>query len=318
MDRSSSTLRGMDPVSSLLNGIRADGSAVSHAVLKAPWTIRFADRAPLTMVTVLRGGGVLVLSDGTQRRVEPGDTAIVRGPEPFHLTDHPDSLTRPHIEYEIACFTADPECVAEELSGIHWGADSAEATALIVGAYRTSGRRPDRLLRALPPVLVIREDVDTCDWLEKAAVDSATNAAGSQALMDRLLDWALVCTLRTWFAHAGSAAPTWYRGMADPVVAPALEAIHGTPSRSWTVATLAAQAGVSRALFAKRFAELMGRPPLSYVTEHRMDEAEDLLTASDLTVAQVAKAVGYADSFGFSAAFKRYRGMSPSAFRAAA
>ncbi|WP_212762045.1 AraC family transcriptional regulator [Nocardia uniformis] len=308
----------MDPVSSLLNGIRAEGSAVSHAVLKAPWTIRFADRAPLTMVTVLRGGGTLVLSDGTEMVVARGDTAIVRGPEPFHLADRSDSLDRPHIEYEIACFATDPECEAEEISGIHWGAESTDATALIVGAYQASGRRHDRLLRALPPVLVIHEDIDTCDWLEKAAVDCASHLAGSQALMDRLLDWALVCTLRTWFASAGSSAPTWYRGLADPVVAPALQAIHGSPSRSWTVASLAAEAGVSRALFAKRFAELMGRPPLGYLTEYRMDEAEDLLADSELSVAQVAKAVGYADPFGFSAAFKRYRGMSPTAFRAAA
>lgn len=311
-------MAGMDPVSSLLNGIRAEGSAVSHAVLKAPWTIRFADRAPLIMVTVLRGGGMLVLSDGTEMRVEPGDTVIVRGPEPFHLADSSDSLNRPHVEYEIACFASDPECAAEELSGIHWGADSADATALMVGAYQASGRRPDRLLRALPPVLVVRDDIETCEWMEKAAVDCASHLAGSQALMDRLLDWALVCTLRTWFANAGTDAPTWYRGLSDPVVAPALKAIHGTPAQGWTVASLAAEAGVSRALFAKRFTELMGRPPLGYLTEYRMDEAEDLLTDSDLTVAQVAKAVGYADPFGFSAAFKRYRGLSPSAFRAAA
>ncbi|MFI6867551.1 AraC family transcriptional regulator [Nocardia sp. NPDC050406] len=309
----------MDPVSSLLNGIRAEGSVVSHAVLRAPWTIRFADRAPLTMVTVLRGGGTLVLSDGTETRVTKGDTVIVRGPEPFHLADDSGSLHRPHVEYEIACFAGDYECPddTEELKGIQWGGDSAEATALIVGAYRASGRRHDRLLRALPPVLVIHEDADTCDWLERAAVDCASLSAGSQALMDRLLDWALVCTLRTWFENAGSAAPTWYRGLADPVVAPALQAIHSSPAQGWTVASLAAKGGVSRALFAKRFTELMGRPPLGYLTDYRMDEAEDLLADTDLTVAQVAKAVGYADPFGFSAAFKRYRGMSPSAFRAA-
>lgn len=306
----------MDPVSSLLNGIRAEGSVVSHAVLRAPWTIRFADRAPLTMVTVLRGGGTLVLSDGTEQRIRQGDTAIVRGPEPFHLADDSGSLDRPHVEYEIACFAPDAECEGEELTGIHWGAEP-EATALIVGAYRADGRRPDRLLRALPAILVIHEDVDTCDWLERAAMDCATHSAGSQALMDRLLDWALVCTLRTWFDQAGD-APTWYRGLADPVVAPALNAIHGRLSQSWTVASLAAEAGVSRALFAKRFTELIGRPPLAYLTDYRMDEAECLLAETDMSVAQVAKAVGYADPFGFSAAFKRYRGMSPSAFRAAA
>ncbi|MEG3627601.1 AraC family transcriptional regulator [Streptomyces poriticola] len=308
----------MDPLSSLLSGIRAEGSVVSHAVLTAPWTIRFADGAPLTMVSVLRGQGTLLLPDGTERAIGAGDTAIVRGPEPFHLADHPATVHRPHVEYEIACFTARTECTAQELGGIRWSADPEGATALIVGAYRASGHRHERLLRALPPVLVVNEDAEVCAWLESAAADAAQISAGSQALMDRLLDWALVCTLRNWFDQAGADAPGWYRGLADPVLSPALQAFHARPADTWTVASLAAQAGVSRALFAKRFTRLMGRPPLAYLTECRMDEAEAFLADTDLSIAQIAKSVGYADAFGFSAAFKRHKGLSPSSFRAAA
>ncbi|MFD5004744.1 AraC family transcriptional regulator [Streptomyces mutabilis] len=308
----------MDPLSSLLSGIRAEGSVVSHAVLTAPWSIRFTDDAPLTMVSVLRGGGTLLLSDGTERAVGVGDTAIVRGPAPFRLVDGPTTLDRPHTEYEIACFTPDAECTGQELGGIRWGTDPDGATALIVGAYRASGHRHERLLRALPPVLVINEDVEVCAWLETAAADAARLTAGSQALMDRLLDWALVCTLRNWFDEAGADAPSWYRGLADPVLGPALQAFHGRPAEPWTVASLARQAGVSRALFAKRFTEVMGRPPLAYLTECRMADAEALLTDTDLSIAQIAKSVGYADAFGFSAAFKRHKGRSPSTFRAAA
>jgi AraC-like DNA-binding protein len=311
-------MASVDPLSSLLSGIRAEGSVVSHAVLEAPWTIRFADRAPLTMVSVLRGGGTLRLSDGTERAVRAGDTAVVRGPDTFHLADGPASFDRPHAEYEIACFTESAECTVQHLGGIRWGNDPDGATALIVGAYRASGRRHERLLRGLPPVLVVSEDAEVCDWLEQAAADAAQRSAGSQALMDRLLDWALVCTLRAWFEQASSDAPHWYRGLADPILAAALQAFHARPALRWTVAALAAESGVSRALFAKRFTEVMGRPPLTYVTECRMDEAEALLCDTDLAIAQIAKSVGYADAFGFSAAFKRHRGLSPSVFRAAA
>ncbi|MFJ4332938.1 MULTISPECIES: AraC family transcriptional regulator [Streptomyces] len=304
----------MDPLSCLLSGIRAEGSVVSHAVLTAPWSVRFSDGAPLTMVSVLRGGGTLLLPDGTRRTVGAGDTAVVRGPEPFLLVDRPGTVDRPHAEYEIACFP-DAECTAEDLGGIRWGSDPDGATALIVGAYRASGHRPERLLRALPHLLVVSEDAEVCAWLETAAADAARLTAGSQALMDRLLDWALVCTLRTWFERAGADAPSWYRGLADPVLGPALHAFHSRPAQSWTVASLAGQAGVSRALFAKRFTELMGRPPLAYLTECRMADAEALLTDTDLSIAQIARSVGYADAFGFSAAFKRHRGLSPSTYR---
>ncbi|MFM9368573.1 AraC family transcriptional regulator [Streptomyces sp. Da 82-17] len=313
----------VDPLSSLLSGIRAEGSVVTHAVLEAPWTIRFADRAPLTMLSVLRGTGTLLLPDGTTQTVGAGDTAIVRGPDLFHLADHPDSVHRPHEQYEIACFTEpEPEpCATEGLDGIRWyddpahGPSSNGATSLIVGAYRASGHRHRRLLRALPPVLVVQEDTEVCAWLEAAAVDASRRTAGSQALMDRLLDWGLVCTLRTWFEQAGHEAPSWYRGLADPVLAPALLAFHARPARAWTVASLAAEAGVSRAAFAKRFTDTMGSPPLAYLTECRMDEAETLLADTDLALAQIARSVGYADAFGFSTAFKRHRGVSPTAFR---
>ncbi|MFD6288586.1 AraC family transcriptional regulator [Streptomyces sp. NPDC060205] len=308
----------MDPLSSLLSGIRAEGSVVSHAVLTAPWSITFADAAPLTMVSVLRGGGTLLLSDGTERAIGPGDTALVRGPARFRFADEPATVHRTHTAYEINCFAPDAACTGQELDGIHWGTGPEGATALIVGAYRASGHRHERLLRALPPVLVVAEDAEVCAWLENSAADAAQLSAGSQALMDRLLDWALVCTLRTWFDRAGTDAPGWYRGLADPVLAPALHAFHGRPADSWTVASLAAQAGVSRALFARRFTELMGRPPLTYLTECRMDDAVALLADTDLSIAQIARTVGYADAFGFSAAFKRHKGLSPSAFRTAA
>ncbi|MFD6417483.1 AraC family transcriptional regulator [Streptomyces sp. NPDC060194] len=307
----------MDPLSALLSGIRAEGSAVTHAVLTAPWTIRFADDTPLTMITVLRGGGTLLLPDGTERAIGVGDTAVVTGRAPFHLADRPMTGGSPRTAWEITCFTRDG-CADAELGGIHWDADAEGATALIVGAYRTTGHRHERLLRALPPVLVISEDAEVCAWLETAAVDAARLSAGSQALMDRLLDWALVCTLRSWFDRAGPEAPNWYRGLADPLLAPALQALHERPAEPWTVAALAARAGVSRALFAKRFTQLMGTPPLAYLTACRMDEAEALLTDTDLSIARIGRSVGYADAFGFSAAFKRHRGLSPSMFRAAA
>ncbi|MFX0577935.1 AraC family transcriptional regulator [Nocardia nepalensis] len=308
----------MDPLSHLLRGIRAEGAVVSHALLEAPWTIRFADRAPLTMITVLRGGGTLVLADGSETPLALGDTAVVRGPDLFHVVDRPASLGGPHTEYEIACFAPGIECDVEDLSGIRWGAEEVGATALVVGAYQTSARRNDRLMQTLPPMLLVSEGVEMCGWFESAAKEAVTLSAGSQAMMDRLLDWGLVCTLRSWFEQAGPAAPAWYRGLADPVVGPALDAIHTTPSAPWTVASLAARAGVSRALFARRFAAVMATPPLTYLTRFRINEAEELLAATDFTIAQVAKTVGYADPFGFSAAFKRHTGLSPTAFRAAA
>ncbi|GGU33143.1 cupin [Nocardioides albus] len=298
-------------MSSLLSGIRAEGSVVTSAVLSTPWSIRFADQAELTMITLLRGEGVLHLPDGDIRRMRPGETALVRGPAPFLLADRADVVDHPATSFEVACF------LCEDDGAYVAPSPHADATTLVVGVYRTVGHWSNRVLDTLPAVLIIEEQPGVCDWMESVACDAANLRPGSQALMDRMLDWALVCTLRTWFERVGTEAPAWYRGLADPVVGPALDAVHRRLTERWTVARMAAEAGVSRALFARRFREVVGRPPLTYVTEQRLEEASDLLVSTELGVAQIAKTVGYADSFGFSAAFKRVRGSSPTAFRRA-
>lgn len=99
------------------------------------------------------------------------------------------------------------------------------------------------------------------------------------------------------------------------MVGAALRALHEAPERSWTLAALARRSGTSRTGLATRFAEVMGEPPLSYLTGWRMAMAADLLAETALTVAAVARRVGYADAFGFSTAFKRVHGTSPSAYR---
>jgi AraC-like DNA-binding protein len=298
----------MDPFSDMLGGIRAERAAVNRAALEPAWKIRFGDGAPLTMLTIVSGRGRLVLHDGTEHPVASGDTAIVRGPEPFHLADADAALDGVGRTYLISCFDREADCEPKQ--------DANGSTTLVVGAYRDLRPRHERLLRALPPVLLLHEAVDDVLWLRALDEALAYRARpGGQALVDRVLDWGLICTLSCWFDEQGPQAPKWYLGALDPVVGPALEAIHRRPRERWNVGGLAAAAGVSRAHFAKRFTEVMGQPPLAYLTEWRMCLAEDLLTDPDRTVAAVAKEVGYADPFAFSTAFKRLHGMSPKDFR---
>jgi AraC-like DNA-binding protein len=77
------------------------------------------------------------------------------------------------------------------------------------------------------------------------------------------------------------------------------------------VAELAAAVGTSRAALARRFTELVGEPPMGYLTSWRMALAADLLADPDATVGGVARRVGYNSPFTFSTAFKRAHGLSP-------
>src|SRR5690606_27432949 len=134
---------------------------------------------------------------------------------------------------------------------------------------------------------------------------------GQQVVLDRLLDLALISTLRAWFNRPEADAPGWYRAHSDPVVGPALGAIHDAPTRPWTVASLAEVAGASRAAFARRFGALVGQPPMTYLTHWRLALAADLLRSTDASVEAIARQVGYANAFALTVAFKRVRGVTP-------
>ena len=136
-------------------------------------------------------------------------------------------------------------------------------------------------------------------------------------MLDRLLDLLLIAVLRTWFARPEAEAPGWYRASADPIVGPALKALHGDPAHQWTVEELARGAGVSRAALARRFNDLVGEPPMAFLTGWRIALAADLLLEPDATVGSVAARVGYGSPFALSTAFKRLRGMSPKQYRLA-
>jgi AraC-like DNA-binding protein len=138
---------------------------------------------------------------------------------------------------------------------------------------------------------------------------------GQQAVLDRLLDLLLISSLRTWFDDAGERAPLWYRAQRDPIIGPALRLIHHLPANPWTVASLASAVGCSRAVFARRFTELVGQPPMNYLTHWRLSLAADALRDTCVGLSEVAARVGYATPFAFSSAFKRERGISPTEHR---
>ncbi|MFF2925784.1 AraC family transcriptional regulator [Streptomyces celluloflavus] len=301
----------MDVFDDLLRGVRGKGAVFGRSVLWAPWSLRFTDAAYLTLCVPLRGAGWLVPEGGTAHRVRAGEAAIVRGPAPFVFTDDPATSANSPVR--------EVHCAPDGDSGDHPDAapagELAGPTVLMAGAYNVRAEVPQRLLRVLPPVLVVPDEHDCPALRDYLESQIAGVRPGSQIVLDRLLDWLLVCTLRDWFDRPEADPPKWYRALGDKVAGPALRALHEDPAHPWTTSALAARAGVSRTTLAKRFTELLGEGPVSYLTGWRMTLAADLLGRPELTVAAVAHRVGYADAFGFSAAFKRVRGVSPSAYR---
>ena len=131
-------------------------------------------------------------------------------------------------------------------------------------------------------------------------------------MLTRLAEVLLVEALRS--APADLHTTGLLAGLRDPQLAAALRGIHTETANPWTLVTLAREASMSRSSFAERFARVIGMTPLNYVLQWRIAVAKNLLTREQMSVAEVALAVGYESASGFSTAFSRETGRAPKAF----
>lgn len=290
-----------------------------RSIMDPPWAIRVQDRAPLSLIAMVRGEAWLV-PDGREpaHRLGPSDVAIVRGPEPYIFADDPTTRPQVVIHPGQVCTTPEGHHLAQAMDlGVRtWGNDPNGSTSMLIGVYENTSEVSLRLLEALPPLVVVPGATWDTPLIDLLGQEIVKDEPGQEAVLDRLLDLFLIGALRRWFADLGGQAPGWYRAHGDPVVGPALRMLLNNPAHPWTVAALARQAGVSRASLARRFTELVGEPPMTFLTAWRMALAADLLLEPGTSVASIARQVGYSSPFALSTAFKRIRGISPHQHRA--
>ena len=309
----------MDSIGGLLDGPRARDAFVLRTVLDPPWSMRIEDRAPVTIMAAIRGEARIAhdADPGEPSRLRAGEIAVVRGPEPYTVADDLETPVQVVIHPGQRCTTVEGVELAETMRlGVRtWGTSADGPVVLLIGSYENAGEVGRRLLEALPPVLVLPADALDSPLVALLADEAARDAPGQEAVLDRLLDLLLIAVLRAWFARPDADAPAWYRAQGDPVVGPALRMLQNNPERPWTVASLAREVGISRAALARRFNELVGEPPMGFLTGWRLTLAADLLLEPGATVGSVAPRVGYATPYALSTAFKRVRGISPKEHR---
>jgi len=138
--------------------------------------------------------------------------------------------------------------------------------------------------------------------------------AGSALVIERLLEILLIEVIRHQGEEQAHAHTGLIAGLADPQIAACLHALHETPSRDWSVATLAKAAGASRSVFAQRFCQVVGMPPMRYLLRWRMALAKEMI-GQGISISEIAFACGYRSVSGFSVAFARHVGCPPSHLR---
>jgi AraC-like DNA-binding protein len=291
----------VDVLSDVLSVMRTGRPRSAMETWHAPWAMRFSPvPGAVGFRVVVRGNCVVVPVVGEPVELGPGDVVLLPHGGGHVLADSLASAANAR--------TCDPAAT---------NTGTGPVTVTLCGAYELAPTGIHPLLRDLPEILRL----DTGGRPElRAAVDLLSieltrPGLGTAGVIPALLDTLLHYALRTWFEANGTG---WAAVLGDPAVAAALAAIHRDPARQWTVASLAAVAGLSRAPFAKRFTDLTGQPPVGYLTWWRMTTAARLLRTSEAPLTSIAGTVGYRSEFAFATAFKRQYGTAPGRYRRSA
>jgi AraC-like DNA-binding protein len=203
----------------------------------------------------------------------------------------------------------------DSASASEFGA-SAHTTTLVCGFIGVDARPFNPLLATLPRLLHLAGAGGRSEqFATLAAEESARRRPGAEALLERLSEMMFVDAIRRHVEQLPDTSTGWLAGLRDRYVGRALALLHERPSAPWTVEELSKQVGLSRSAFHDRFVELIGQPPMQYLTQWRMQAASRLLRDTRASVASVALDVGYDSEAAFARAFKRAAGMPPAAWR---
>ena len=311
----------MDPLSDLLRVVRLDGAFFYAVEAAEPWSVESAAAKELKPRILPTAEHLISYHILTQGRCY----ARLIDEEPVELLPG-DVIVFPHGDANVmssgrglrdpGANTSSPDRYPHTVVL----GDGGPPAASFVCGFLGCDRRPfNPLLASLPRLLHMRGMSNA--WLDgftrRLTEESQLGRPGADGVLTRLAELMFIELLRRYLEDLPQEQTGWLAGLRDEVVGRVLTLLHGRPGHPWTLDELAREANSSRSNLAKRFAELVGQPPMQYLAQWRMQVAANLLVQSGAKVATIGREVGYDSEAAFSRAFKKATGMAPGAWREA-
>ena len=314
----------MDALSDVLRTTRLKGGVFLHAEFSDPWCLgvqvdpeactpflgESAEVIPYHYV--IEGRLAVRMSNGSVSELQAGELAMFPHND-YHVLGGDTSLAP----------VASAELVQRPTEGsllhIRYGGGGAR-TRIVCGFLAGENLEENPVVRGLPPLLQVRyRDGASADWIRTtfsyAADEIAAGRMGSEAVFAKLSELLFVEAIRAYAETLPAGQAGWLAGLRDPFVSRALALLHGRLHHPWTVADLGREIGLSRSALAERFAQLIGVPPMQYLTSWRMQVAAQELLNTSKSIAQIAAEVGYESEASLTRAFRRWMGVPPAAWR---
>ncbi|MEO1140208.1 MAG: AraC family transcriptional regulator [Pseudomonadota bacterium] len=272
--------------------LKPDAAATLHYILSGEGQIRMRERPA---IRVAKGSLVLIPSLNSHEVLNDG-ALVVPGP-----SCKPAALNLARILKSAPDVTSNASRLVALCAHINIGLMGATDVVNLIREPLVTQPETGNNLQALVETLM-REICDP--------------RIGSRAFIRALLLQAVVSMMRDKIAMQDGTMD-WMVALRDPMIWKALSTMLDSPGNPYSVESLADIAGMSRAAFAKRFAEAYGAGPMELLRSLRIRKASDLLRNTDLPLKRVAETVGFSSRSAFSRAFEATSGQSPGAFRKA-
>jgi AraC-like DNA-binding protein len=301
----------MDVLTDVLNTLELKGWLQAGMEMTPPWRVNFLASHDSLFHLFHSGGGYLsVEGEATPLRVEGGDVVVFPfGHAHSIYDDHSSPLTR---TVQLA-YSKQSEYQRFPYEG------ERQKMVMLCGAFYLESPGASLLLQGLPKILHIpgeqgRMAQGFSEMVRLIARESAEPLVGTEAVLRRLTELLFIHVIRFWMEQQAQASTGWVAALRDQPIRTALGLIHQFPERGWKVEELASSVALSRSAFSARFTQVMGEPPIKYLTRWRMHRATRLLK-NDVKVETIARLVGYESEVAFRQAFKREVGIPPARYR---
>jgi AraC-like DNA-binding protein len=304
----------MDALSAVLAPVRLQQTCWAFTVGRAPWGLAFPESPGCVRFHyVVRGSAWLSVDKADEPRIalSGGDLAVLPLGHAQVLRDHPRSV--PTRVDDVA------QCGSRSVvMHLEVGAKGPE-TSFVTGAFVLDDPLARQILAVLPPVIRMTPEAERgvpsfFENIQFITREVETDRPGSELVLLRMADVIFIQILRAYLARVPNDGGGFLGALRDPGTAAALSAMHHRAEVPWTVASLAKEVGLSRSVFAARFTQLVGEPPLGYLTRLRMQKAA-LLLREGATLAKASQLTGYASEASFSHAFRQWAGIAPGVWR---
>ena len=312
----------MDPLSDLLRVVRLDSAFFFAVEATEPWSVEAVAARELSPRILPHAEHLIsyhILTEGRcfgglvgheQVELAPGDVIVFCHGDPHVMSSGRGVRIGPDVN------SAAPDRYPHT---VMLGSVGPRGATFVCG-YLGCDRRPfNPLLSALPHQIHVRGMSSA--WLgsfaRQVTEESRLNRAGADTVLTRMAELMFIEVLRRHLDELPPGQTGWLAGLRDEVVGRVLTLLHGRPRHPWTLAELAHEAASSRSSLAKRFTDLVGQPPMQYLTQWRMQVAANLLVQTAAKVATIGADVGYDSEAAFSRAFKKATGLAPGAWREA-